>query len=167
MAKFGDNTMAAIQWDELEDPTGALAAGSAGVINSRIDSGRLNGFRVLRTEYFLRVKGLSVNEGPLLVGLAHDLSAAEIQEALGADPQRSNDTTLSPRAMRPVWPLALFENDSVGNQKMIAQGVVKINWSIPEGTNLVWWQMNRDTDALQSGGTLNITAKHFGVWLRD
>ncbi len=167
MAKFSDNSMAAIQWDELEDPTGALAAGSATTINSRVDSGRLQGFRVLRTEWFFRMKGLSANEGPVLVGLAHDLTAAEIQECLGADPQRSNDPTLSPRTMRPVWPMALFENDSVGNQNMLQQGVTTIGWSIPEGTNLVWWQMNRDTDALQTGGTLNITAKHFGVWLKD
>ncbi len=166
MAKFKDNAMSAIQWDELQIVLSTLAGGAAVVTASRIDAGRLQGFRVLRTEYFLQIEGMTTGNDAVVVGLAHDLTQGEIQEAIGADPQRSNDPTLSPRAMRPVWPLEIFAANAQGNI-LALKGVAKIGWSVPEGTLLNWFVVNIGTNALTSGATVNVLAKHFGVWLKD
>ncbi len=166
MAKFNSNAMAAIQWDENFITLGALAQGAAVVSSSRIDDSRLQGYRVLRTDYFIQVKGMTAGNSAVVVGLAHDLSAGEIQEAIGADPQRSNDPTLSPRAMRPVWPLEIFAANAEGN-KLVTKGTTNIGWSIPEGTLLEWFVVNMGDADLTTGTIVNILAKHFGVWLKD
>ncbi len=167
MAKFSSNNMAAIVWDEVQITLGTLAFGVAIQSDSRIDAERIQGFRVLRTEWFAVIKGLATSAGPLLLTLCHDLSTGEVQETIGADPQRSNDPTLSPRANRPLWPLHVFffKTDTV--EGLRAQGVVKIGWSIPEGTDLRWGIVNVSGTDLVTGGTLFVTAKHFGVWLKD
>ncbi len=110
---------------------------------------------------------MTSGEGPVLVGMAHDLSATEIEETLGADPQRSGDPTAEPRAMRPVWPLGQMFNNSAGNGQIILEGVQKIGWSIPEGTDLKWFVQNVSGATLTTGSVFRIIAKHFGVWLRD
>ncbi len=123
---------------------------------------------MLRTEWFLSIQGLTSNEGPILVGLAHDLTVAEIDEAFDGDPQRNADPNLEEQAHRPVWPLDMFFNNSAGNGKLLGNGVVKIGWSVPEGTQLKWFARNQEiANALTTGAVFKITAKHFGVWLKD
>ncbi len=167
MAKFSDNNMAAVQWDEVQISLGTLAAGIAKQSDSRIDGARLQGFCVLRTEWFVTVKALTAGEGPLLLTLAHDLTTAEVQETIGADPQRSNDPESSARSKQPLWPLTHLFNKTDTGSLIMDKGVTKIGWSIPEGTALKWGIVNVSANDLTTGATLFVTAKHFGVWLKD
>ncbi len=167
MGKFSDNTMAAIVWDEVGITLGTLGSATVTGNDSKIDTARAQGFRVLRTEWFIIMDGLTQDEGPILVGLAHDLGATEIDECIEADPQRPNDPAVSEKANRPVWPLTYLWRDSAGNGQIVDKGVIKLNWSIQEGTLLKWWAKNTDASALTTGAIVKIRAKHFGVWLKD
>ncbi len=166
MAKFSDNAMAAIFWDEIQLSLGTLGAGSAIISGSRCDPSRLQGFRVLKTEYFINIRGMTTGEGPILATLSHGLSATEIEQTMGADPQRSNDPDASPRAMQPLWPLGYLMFIGA-NGPIVLEGTTKLGWSFPEGTGLDWGFTNRGDSALTTGGIAVITAKHFGVWLKD
>ncbi len=167
MAKFSDNSMAGIVWDKLTMALGALAAGDVTNANSKIDSSRLQGFRVLRTEYFITWREATSGEGPIIVGMAHDLSNDETKETWSADPQRKGDPEADSgaRVMRPVWPLEAFLAETAGGRR-VAKGVVKIGWSFPEGTPLKWWVLNQGI-ILTNGSDIDIIAKHYGVWLKD
>ncbi len=167
MAKFSDNNMASIIWDEIIINPGALTAGTATGQVSRIDASRLQGFRVLKTQYFVVCQGMTADEGPVMLFLNHDLSATEQEECLGADPQRSGDPDKESRAMRPVWPLGTFFKDSAGNGQLVLDGEIKLGWSFPEGTDLKWMVQNVGAQTMTTGANYRIIAKHFGVWLRD
>ncbi len=166
MTKFSDNSMAGIFWDELQLALGTLGAGTTIQINSRLDSSRLQGFKLLRTEYDVQVFGLTAAEGPVHVSLCHDLTTTEHEETLGGDPQRAKDPDLSEKAMRPVWPLGhLYHEGGIGVTSL--RGVIKLGWSFPEGTPMKWCFNNRFGTSLTTGAQVRLTAKHFGVWLRD
>ncbi len=171
MAKFSDNAMAAIQWDEINLGLGTLAAGAIIAANSRIDQTRLQGYRILKSQYVFVCTGLTSDEGPLRMLFAHDLTNTEAEEAIGADPQRSNDPTndASARTKRPLWPLdnGVFFQNAEGNGRLVAQGEIKLGWSIQEGTVLKFMVENFSGNALTTGATVTGRVKHFGVWLRD
>ncbi len=167
MIKFSENTMAAIVWDVITLTIGALAADTSVNANSKIDGSRIQGFRVLRTEYYAALKGSTSGEGPILLYLNHDLTVAEADATFAADPQRPKDPTASEAANRPVWPLEIFFNTAAGNGNVVLKGVKKLGWSFQEGTILKWSARNMSTSTLTTGSTVRIFAKHFGVWLRD
>ncbi len=166
MTKFSDNSMASIVWEGVNIAPGTLAEDSFKSTASKIDASRLQGFRVLKTEYFGAVNGMTTGEGPLVLVLAHDMSQVEMKECFDANPQRSNDLAASEQARRPMWPLEILQANSDGDGKAFFQGVAKIGWSIPEGTDLFWAVVNLGA-ALTTGATVRILAKHFGVWLKD
>ncbi len=168
MGKFSENLMAGIVWDGIVLTLGTLAANTALQAASRIDAARVQGFRILKTEYFIDVVSMTDGEGPIIVGMQHNLSVAEVAEAILADPQGSKGIA-SPeneQAMRPVWPLGVVAVD-IANQEKAHWKTVKIGWSIPEDSTLNWFAFNSDASALTTGGKIFIDAKHFGVWLKD
>ncbi len=168
MAKFSDNSMASVIWDEsLVIAVGALIGDATAIDTSRIDSARLQGFRILRTEYFMGVRAMTTGEGPIVIGMAHDLTAGEITAGTGGDPQRPNDPTQSELANRPIFPLEVLMPNADGDGKITAQGVKKLNWSFQEGTSLIWYAQNISNQTLTTGAIVLIQAKHFGVWLKD
>ncbi len=159
--------MAGIVWDDTNVALGSLGAGIAVTAASKIDSARLQGFRVLRTEWYMGVTGMTTGEGPLLLGMSVGLSAAQIQGGIQGDPQRSHDVTESDQAQRPIWPLQVFMANADGDGTIVAQGVIKLGWSVPEGVSLNFFVINFTASALTTGAVVNVIAKHFGVWLRD
>ncbi len=159
--------MAGIVWDAVTITVGALTAQSAITVNSKIDPSRLQGFRVLRTEWYLGMRSATTGDGPFVVGLSHDLTGDEVSTCIGGDPQRSNDPVESEEANRPVWAITALHPNADGDGKIVDHGVTKIGWSIPEGTSLKWWVMNGGNITLTTGAVVNILAKHFGVWLKD
>lgn len=167
MAKFSDNSMSGIVWDDIVITTGALAAATFVSSNSKIDANRLQGFRVLKTEYFGAVRNMTTGQGPLLLCLVHDLSNAEMAETMAGNPQRSHDPSESEKARRPIWPLEVLMPNSDGDGNIVFKGVATIGWSIPEGTALKWAILNMDSGVLTTGPVVAVTAKHFGVWLKD
>ncbi len=167
MAKFSDNSMASIVWLENQFALGALAKQTAIIDTTRIDNARLQGFRVLKIEYFMNIKSMTAGEGPILVGLAHGMAATVIATGIGADPQRSGDPSEIENAERPTFPLEILHANADGDGKVTAQGVWKNPWSIQEGTDLNWFVYNFGNADLTTGGIVQIIAKAFGIWLKD
>ncbi len=95
MAKFSDNSMADIVWDFLTMMPGALASGDFVIAASRIDTARIQGFRILKTEWYVSMRNATTGEGGFLLGMCHDLTAAELASMVDADPQRPKDTAAS------------------------------------------------------------------------
>ncbi len=161
----------AIVYDDLSIDVGALPSKDAIAVSSKIDTARENGFRVMKTEYFIDFEGKTSGEGPLMVGFAANHNAGEIEEAIEADPQSSHDDEANLHAKRPVWPLAMIPEassarSSTGSLEQI-MGKFNPKWTVPEGEGAVWWAYNMDGAILTTGTIINIFAKHYGVWLRD
>lgn len=163
--------MAGIVWDDLIIALGTLASGAVTQTNSRIDSARENGFRVLRTDYVMGLKYTSsdVTDGPIAIGLNADASNTEIQEMFDADPQASFDRPANEKSSRPAWLLEVMAPPTLAAEAGLntARGTVNIKWSLPEGAVLKWWAFNMDQATLAGGIVVHILAKHYGVWLKD
>ncbi len=169
MAKFSDNRMAGIVHDSNVITLGTLAANTSIISQSNIDSGRESGFRLLKTEYHIEVGGKTDNEGPIIVGLSHNLSVAEIKGTFEADPA-SHPGIARPEneaALRPVWPLFSAAVFIANNANSPYWRTFKPLWSSPEGSSMNWFAHNSDSSALTTGAKVFINAKHFGVWLND
>ncbi len=168
MSKFSEQ--GAIVHDLSVITVGALAALDAVVVNSVIDATREEGFRILKTEYFVHFEGKTTAEGPVMFGFAANLNAAEIEEAIEADPQQRADDPEMHNAMRPVWVLGVIPKLSTEQDQSFpgnVKGIFNPRWSIPEGKGASWWAYNNSSGALTTGLLIKIMAKHFGVWLRD
>ena len=145
---------------------GALGAKDAISENLKQDAVRTRGFRFTRTEWFLNWNVEAAGEGPILIGLCGPgISAAEVEEAIEADPQSPDDTIPAPQAMRPYWPLAILFPDTGG--KSTIQGVININWAFPESEVMQIFAYNLGTGALTTGSQVDYFLKHFGAWLND
>ncbi len=151
---------------------GSLASLDAVTTSSKIDSARERGFRITKTEYFVDMYSADGEDGPLVYGLAVALNAAEVEEALEADPQSANDVPAQEQVQRPIFPLGIIprthaDDTASTNKRVPIQLMTKsLNWSIPEGANLIWWFYNLG-GALAAGALGVIFAKHYGVWLND
>ncbi len=167
MGNFSKNSMAQILHESQTWTLGTLAAKDVISTTSLIDAAKENGFRILRTEWWASLRGVANAEGPILIGMAANLSAAEIEITLEANPENSNTASEGHNANRPVWPLAVLENDGNGGHKASDRGILKPSWSIPEGSFVTWFAWNLDSSTLTTGGSVTIYAKHFGVWLKD
>ncbi len=149
---------------------GALASLDAVVVeDGKIDASRLEGFRLIKTQYWMDYKAKTANEGPVLIGFAMNQNAAEIEEALEADPQQRADIPEGEQTMRPVFPLEVvpFAPTSQVADGFAVRGEQISRWSMPEGKGLSWFAYNFGPAVLTTGGIIVIYAKHFGVWLRD
>ncbi len=168
MSKFSDGGGAVIH-GTIVSTIASLGALAVVAITTKIDAARERGFRVLKIEGFVTLKG-SVNDEYVVFGLAGpSLSTTLIKEALDADPQSPNDTAAHEEAMRPLWPLVMLGDDDSGDSHNMPQRfTVNPRWSYPEGTFMSFYAQNPDDDAL-SGASQQIIGswKAFGVWLND
>ncbi len=132
-------------------------------------------FRLIKATAIVTLKGITAGDGPLLVGLAsNSLTAAEIAEAISANgPLSRQAVTETEAAMCPVWLLGVFQ--SLGNAVELLQatesgspGYVEktIRWTfgVDSSPGYTWFAQNRSGSALQTGGTIVIESKMFGVW---
>lgn len=161
-----DNNLA-IVYDDLQLAIGALASKDCIAIASKIDSARLNGFRVMRTEYWIDWAGKITGEGPIIFGFTVHHSAGEVELTIEADPQSSAELEGNAVAKRPVWPLEIAGIVATEGPPEGQKGVFNPKWSNIEGRGAFWWAYNLDDAALQTGMVCHFFAKHFGVWLRD
>ncbi len=108
-------------------------------------------------------------EGLFIVGFSHGLTAAEIEEALVADPQGENDIPAMEEANRPVYPQWIIGKDGVESFRDRHRQLERIRYPwkiIPEGVNLQIW-IWAPSDNLTTG--MFVRTQHVWVteWLRD
>ncbi len=164
---FGKDGQGQILHDTVILALGALAAGDTISAITKIDGTRSQGFRILKTEVMISHKGLGGGEGPVVVGLALNNNAAEIEEALEADPQGPQDVPAAEQTTRPVWPLAMITQTDLGQVNNGMPIDKNLRWSFSEAQAMSVWGFNVDDSVLTTGGQVIFSMKHFGVWLRD
>ncbi len=152
---------------------GALASLDVISANGKIDGSRNQGFRVVKSEIFCVMEDKTVLEGPLVVGVACNAVAAEIEKAIEVDPQSPSDDDERGTGVfiMPIWMIGeqtidipLQANGRI-LEKTISYG--KNGWSIPESEAWSVWCYNRSGAALTTGTLFKFFVSHFGVWLRD
>ncbi len=150
--------------------------GSLDVVNAdfKIDASRGSGFRIAKTRLAATLKGKTATEGPILWGLACNLAAAELEEAIEADPQTSVDDE---KRGEGTWIKMLgliginmtagaLTGNGGGNDGAASFMDIVINWSVIEGQAFTLWAYNLGA-ALTTGSIIQFTAENMGVWLRD
>lgn len=170
MASKTDKGLALV-YDNVALTLSTLGASTALSASSRIDGSRENGFRIIKTQYWLDWIGKTAPEGPLIFGISFGLSVAQIAACITADPQSKREDFNVHDTALPVFPLALIPIASTGKAATPDDAVpmreITLRWSAPEGTSMNWFVFNADTSALTTGTSVVVFAKHFGVWLND
>ncbi len=112
-------------------------------------------------------------EGPILVGMAPGgMTAAEIEQAIETTVDDSNDIPDVEFANRMIWPLEALvvqsdtTNGASAGSVTTVRGEFNPRWTMPNPDGWTWWAYNFGTANLTTGGTVSITAKYFGVWVR-
>ncbi len=130
-------------------------------------------FRILKSEIFAKVGGLTAGEGDdLLFGIANgELSNAEIAEAIVTDgPLNRNDREGHERAMRNVRLLS-FASQELTNVDRAFQGetggpmvISKHRWTYSNPQGWAFFVFNNGS-ALTTGATAAAIATHYGLWV--
>ncbi len=167
---FGKSGKGTIIREHVDETLGTLGADTALLLSDLILT---EDFRLMKSELFAIISGLSVGEGAgLLIGIANgELTVAEIKAAIEADgPLDRNDRAREELAMRFVKLFAQFVPNSQGTSGHFeGEGgspmiVVKPRWTFsnPEGWNYFVYNAG---PALTTGSSLTIVSSNFGVWL--
>jgi len=161
------------QFDEDHNVTLGALSGAAAIFGaSKIDAGREQGFRLVKSNVTVSFTGKTASEGPISFGVCCNVpTAAELASVLVNDPQgsSSNKKRADNWFIKPLGVISLLATatDAQNNIEMtfeISYG--KNGWSIPEGSALNYYAFNMGS-ALTTGTVIIISAEHFGVWLRD
>lgn len=146
-----------------------LASGSVIEGTTKIDAAREQGVKITKLMAACDFTNKTSDEGPLVVGYAiGNMTAAEIAEALAADPQLNDDDVASEQANRkvvPVWYIA--EQPSDNEDAVMKLEEISVPWDIAEGEAFTWWTLNNGPDTLTTGTIVNVWTTLVGEWLRD
>ncbi len=162
-------------FDEDNNITLGALAGAAAIFGaSKIDAGREQGFRIMKSRLFISMTGKTATEGPILLGVCANIpTAADLAGLLALNPQDISDNP--ERADN--WFVKMLdqiglETVSYPNNPMVLKtpsysiSYGRNGWSIPEGSALNYFAFNAGA-SLTTGTVFLIAAEHFGVWLRD
>ncbi len=144
---------------------GALATITAIKSGSQINP--TDDFRLIKTEYFIGVEGMTSGEGPVLIGLAdNELSVTEIAGSIGADgPVDRNDRGGEEAATRAVWVLdAIFSQVFPGGSSS-TKGEKTFRWTFSNPEGWTFFAFNNDPNTLTTGTIVHFYAVHYGVWV--
>ncbi len=152
-----------------EHAPGALAAGASHSVATKLDASQQQGIWIRKVKAAMSFTTKSAGEGPLSAGFSQGLSGAEINEAIGADPQGMGDELATSQANRHVVPLWYVGNDGTGSSEF----VVRIEtipdfprWKVRENVSLSTYVFNHDSTALT-----NLNMRIFwwllGEWIDD
>ncbi len=144
-----------------------LANLTALISNTNIDASRDQGVRIKQLKVAATIKGLTAGEGPIVWGLALELTAVEIAECLLADPQAMQDTDAADKANRRVFPIGVFTMDTASDDP---QGFREVGFpwkEIPEESTLKFYAWNTSGAALTTGAKITWNAAVVQEWLRD
>ncbi len=172
--------MVEVQYEQdIQLALSTLGAGTALKAATKIDSARLNGFRIAKVNIAATLRNKTASEGPIVWGLQCNMSAAEIKAALEADPQ---DSTADDDKGDGQWlkilgfvgvtatdaPLTSDAGPGATAVSLAARMMeVKVNWSVIEGKDFSLFAFNIGSGALTTGTIIDAIMEIFGVWLRD
>ncbi len=161
------------------DNNGVLTLGTLGSLVAiqaagKNDGSRNMGFRYTKSTVWFTMQGGTTNEGPIMIGVACNCSAAELEAAMENDAQDQNDPPNRSGGMF-IKPLFIIGEDELkipldsapGPDKMFTFSYGKNGWSVQEKEQWTVWAYNMDSGALTTGTVIKFFAEHFGVWLRD
>ncbi len=167
---FGKDGKGVIIRESRVQALGALGINTGILIGTKLAT--LERFRMLRSEVFATMTGLTTGEGTgLLFGLADgQFTLVEIEAAIEADgPLGPNDTITEDIADRPVWfsgavdretgTEAVFENDEGGHMM-----VLKPRWTFARTKSWNFFVYNLGA-AMTTGSQVQFRGKQFGVWV--
>ncbi len=151
---------------------GTLAANDAISSSTKIDSARLNGFRIAKVNVLASVEGKTTTEGPIIWGVSCNMNAAQVEDAIEADPQSSPDDDSKGVGqylkMLGLIGIGTVAESLTGELLGVAQMTpVVMNWSVIEGKQFEVWAYNTGAGALTTGTAIRWAMEIFGVWLRD
>ncbi len=160
--------------DEVIITLSTLGLRTAITRDSDIDSTRLQGATLRKVKASMFFDGKTTGEGPITVGLAADLSAVEIKEALGGDPQRFKDPGKAEEANRRVFPIWVIPRNATASSptpnpdSVYLRNIGVPSWKLIEGTTLRWFAFNANSSAALTDGTLvRISAVVVSRWEMD
>ncbi len=123
---------------------------------------------VISVDAYWSLRGMTANEGPLEVGLAHgDYTVTEIKECIESDNSDPDDLIDVERSRRKVRRSGMFQ--VIAPTEVLAQGEkirTRMKFTIGDGKSLISWISNRTGSALTTGGSLVVSGTIFGRWLR-
>ncbi len=172
MSKFSETGV--IIRENTSQALGALAATAA--IKVDPDAVMEEDFRMLKSEIFAQIEGLTAGEGvQLLFGIANgELTATEIGECLNTDgPVDRNDRANKEMAERFVKVLGMFTGDQ-GNQAIATEKtintdgrplIVKPRWTFSNPEGWAFFVYNQGADVLTTNATVRVIATNYGVWV--
>lgn len=114
-------------------------------------------------------EGRTATEGPLVYGIASsELTAAEIAEAITADPQGPDDVPDSEQVTREVFIIGEFKPNVLLDSGLTMMTRIHYPWKeVNEEQGLVYFVMNRSGGALTTGSLIKFTGFILGEWLSD
>ena len=147
----------------------SLAAGASIIVNTKIDSSREQGLTLKKMMMPMPSwAGKTAGEGPLIYGIAWDLTATLIAEAINADPQDEDDTTEIEESARKLIVLGTIPAGGVADVNPSRYERVGIPWKeVPEGTTLKFFVHNADSSVLTTGTVVKFNAVVIGHWRDD
>ncbi len=156
--------------ESLSFSVGALTAPAVSLLVTKIDAAREQGCVIKKMKAAYSWSGKTAAEGPVLFGYSVGLSAAEILEALQADPQHIEDTPATEEANRKVFPvlyIAKNADEKTQSNSMVKLATVPIPWrDIPEGVEFNGWAFAFD-DNLTAGLIIQMHHVYVTEWSRD
>ncbi len=162
---FGKDGKGVIFWTQESAFTlGTLAAND--VASLSVESAIAEDFRLISMDWHVVWDSVATGDQNIIFGIAAGgLSAAEIEEAVEANPVGAHDMPAIEQSMRPVWPLGIFNHNADGSGSVLSKsGRTTIRWTMQNGVGWSWWVYN-PTATLTTGSSLIILAKNFGVWV--
>ncbi len=166
---FGKDGKGAIINQSAVSTLGALARDAAIKIAGPV---LVEDFRVISAEIYASLIAMTTLEGQgLIIGIAQgDLTAVEIAEALTATPLQPGQVVENEQAMRFTKIFGGADGDSTVTFRPFLSkegGPVMretVRWTFRKPTSWSWFVFNSG-QTLTTGGSVNFTAKHFGVWV--
>ena len=153
--------------DNIEEALGTLGAVTATVVNGKIDATREHGVFIPWVEHHMGIRGKTAGNGPISYGVTN-LSAAELAEALVADPQSTQDEEPLERARRGfIKILGTFGAPVTDPTEDLPPKITKIGWTVPEGGLFRTFFFNHNDTALTTGSLVGGFVRTAQRWIRD
>ncbi len=155
---------------------GTLASLTAMLGGTKVDAARKQGCDIKKIRYAVSMFGKTAgaNEGPIVYGLAYDVTIAEIAAFYASDPQGQDDELELVRSMLPIIEYGRYGQVTQSDDITPEAPMTKLQpgywggWPIREGSTLNTYVFNANpNDALTTGALLQFTTEIFGEWRQD